>query len=166
MAYSIFSHVTAFQKMDPNYWLELECTYRERIAQRRALVSKNGDDVMRCMPGSELACRELMEMAIQFLCARYPSHFKLDGGGTLTNRILNTQHNLGQEAPLEVLVNNVPEDFGIMLRDENTGRYHLRAGVICSSLGWNLGEKIGRGLGAIHQPVPKYREKMEFSVDR
>lgn len=38
--------------------------------------------------------------------------------------------------------------------------------MICSSLGWNLAGKIGRKLHEIHQPVPDYREKMQFSMDR
>lgn len=152
--------------MDPNYWLELESSYCERVRQRRALVHEHGKSVMQCLPGSELACKELMEMAVQFLCARYPSHFQLDKSRILRNDILGVEYDLVQEDPLDVLLNNLPEDFAIMLRDEVTGRYQFRAGIICSSLGWNLDDKIGKGLSAIHEPVPKYQEKMEFSVDR
>lgn len=53
-----------------------------------------------------------------------------------------------------------------MLRDERSGRYVLRAGVICSALGWNLGTKLGKHLADIHAPIPDYKEKMAFSMDR
>ncbi|CAM1501468.1 Fc.00g034520.m01.CDS01 [Cosmosporella sp. VM-42] len=160
-----YHQTMSLTKLDPDYWLELESTYRERIQQRQDLFAKHGQDVLNALPGSELACKELMEMAVQFLCARYPTQFQLTGN-TLVNRILNTQEDVGNGDPLKVLLNNVPEDFGIMLRDPETGLYCLRAGVICSSVGWNLGEKIGLGMPGIHRTVPDYKEKMQFSMDR
>lgn len=63
-------------------------------------------------------------------------------------------------------MDNIPEDFGIMLRDEKTGSYVLRAGVICSSIGWSLDEKTGLPLGLVHEPVPEYKERMETSMER
>lgn len=106
-------------------------------------------------------------MCLQFLCARYPSYFSIDKQTMLfSNGILNTNTNLKEVAPLEVLLNNVPEDFAIVLRDPETGYYSFRAGVVCSSIGWTVGTKIGKTLKEIHVPVPDYKEKMEFSMDR
>lgn len=104
-------------------------------------------------------------MALQFLSIRYPNHFQIRGN-SFVNSILNTKHDLALIDPLHVLLGNIPEDFGIMMRDEKTGRYHLRAGVICSSLGWKLGQKIGMGLSGIHEAVPGYESKLAFSMDR
>ena len=118
------------------------------------------------LPGSELACRELMEMVLQFVCARYPQYFSVVDKRILQNRILGTESDLESKHPLEVLLENIPEDFGIMMRDDKTGFYVLRAGVICSALGWNLGTKIGLQLHQIHEPIPDYKEKMQFSMDR
>jgi heme-dependent oxidative N-demethylase alpha subunit-like protein len=151
--------------MEIDFWIELEKTYRARVIQRQNLFRENGTHVLESLPGSELACKELMEMVLQFLVARYPNQFKLEGY-VLINKILNTETDLSKVAPLEVLLNNVPEDFGIMLRDPETGRYVLRAGVICSSVGWKLSEKMGMGLPGIHTHVPDYKEKMQLSMDR
>jgi hypothetical protein len=68
--------------------------------------------------------------------------------------------------PLLVILNNVPEDFAIVLRNEDDGMYYFRAGVIYSSVGWHLGTKIGKQLRDIHQPVLDYKEKMSLSMDR
>lgn len=151
--------------MDADYWIELESTYCERIAQRKQLYEEQGTGVLDSMPGSELACRELMEMVLQFVCTRYPNQFQLDGY-VFVNQILNTRTDLSTTPPLLVLLDNVPEDFGIMLRDDVTGRYVLRGGMVCSSVGWKLSEKVGLGLPGIHKVVPDYKEKMEFSMDR
>jgi hypothetical protein len=153
--------------MEPDWWLEVESTYEARIRERQSLLAKHGDAVLNALPGSELACKELMEMCLQFLCARYPHHFKLDEDKMIFhNDILKTETDLKNTEPLHVLFNNIPEDFAIMLRDEKTGFYLFRAGIICSSLGWNVASKIGMRLHEIHAPIPDYKEKMQFSMDR
>lgn len=158
---------TALTKMQADWWIELENTYVERMQQRKALFTQHGKDVLDALPGTELACKELMEMVVQFICARYPHYFSLSPDKkVLRNEILGTQTHLGETHPLHVLLENVPEDFAIMQRDDKTGRYMLRAGVICSALGWNLGSKMGRNLASIHAPIPDYKEKMQFSMDR
>ena len=108
-----------------------------------------------------------MEMALQFLCARYPQYFTLNKENMVfSNSILKTETDLNTTQPLHVLLKNVPEDFAIMLRDEKSGTYLFRAGIICSALGWNVGTKIGMRLHEIHAPIPDYKEKMQFSMDR
>lgn len=153
--------------MEPDWWLELENTYEQRIRQRQELFVQHGKCVLDVLPGAEFACKELMEMALQFLCARYPQYFRLDKEKMVFyNGILNTESDLRNEHPLHVLLNNVPEDFAIMLRDPKNGYYSFRAGIICSALGWNVGTKIGLSLPEIHKPIPDYKEKMQFSMDR
>ena len=157
----------ALTKLEPEWWLEIEKTYKSRIAQRQRLYKQHGKSVLQHLPGSELACKELMEMALQFLCARYPKHFVLSSDNkTLENKILGNKQDLAKKHPLIVLLDNIPEDFAIMLRNPETGYYHFRAGVICSALGWNLGSKIGLQLHQIHAPIPDYKQKMQFSMDR
>ncbi|KAF1833537.1 hypothetical protein BDW02DRAFT_589634 [Decorospora gaudefroyi] len=162
-----YHQTMSITKMQTDWWLELENTYVERIKQRQALFAKHGSDVLGALPGSELACKELMEMALQFLCARYPQYFRLSNDKkTLYNGILKTETDLKTAPPLHVLLNNIPEDFAITQRDDKTGYYSFRAGVICSALGWSVGSKIGLDLQDIHKPIPDYKEKMQFSMDR
>jgi hypothetical protein len=161
--------LTAFKKLEPDWWLELENTYLSRIAQRKELFEKHGKNVLQMLPGSEAACNELMEMAVQFLCARYPHYFRITGAPgeeVLINKILNKVFRIRTMEPLKVLLENIPEDFAITLRNQETGDYEFRAGVVCSSLGWNVGTKIGKNLREIHAPIPDYREKMAMSMDR
>lgn len=111
-----------------------------------------------------------MEMALQFVAARYPQHFSLSRdplqGYIFHNGLLKTETIINSMHPLHVLLENVPEDFAVMLRNPADGFYYFRAGIICSSLGWNVGTKIGLQLKEIHAPIPDYKEKMEFSMDR
>lgn len=153
--------------MEADWWLELENTYTSRIEERKGLFQKYGDKVLQYLPGSELACKELMEMCLQFYCARYPTYFSLSEDKKIFyNGILKEETDISTMPPLHVVLNNIPEDFAVMLRNEADGMYYFRAGVICSSLGWNVGTKIGLQLSDIHKPIPLYKEKMAFSMDR
>ncbi|CRG87672.1 hypothetical protein PISL3812_04692 [Talaromyces islandicus] len=161
-----YHQTMSLKKLETDWWIELENTYKKRIAQRKELYAKHGKEVLDWLPGSEIACKELMEMVIQYICARYPRLFSLKGDRILVNGILGTEQDIRAKHPLEVLMDNVPEDFAITMRDDKTGYYSFRAGVICSSLGWNVGTKIGLQLHEVHAPIPDYKEKMKFSMDR
>jgi hypothetical protein len=157
----------ALTKMEPNWWLEVENTYVSRVKERQELFQKHGNMVLDYLPGSELACKELMEMCLEFYCARYPTYFSLSPDKKVfDNRLLGTKTEIKRYHPLHVLLNNVPEDFAIVLRNEEDGMYYFRAGVICSALGWSVSSKIGMQLKDIHKPIPDYKEKMSFSMDR
>lgn len=154
-------------KLDVDWWIELESTYKVRMKQRKELYEIHGKTVMHWLPGSELACKETMELVIQFVCARYPQYFTLsEDCKTLTNNILDIRTTLAELHPLEVLLEHIPEDFVVMSRHPETGYYHFRAGLICSAIGWNTGDKIGKQLHEIHGQIPDYKEKMQFSMDR
>ncbi|KAG2752192.1 hypothetical protein P692DRAFT_20311419 [Suillus brevipes Sb2] len=157
----------SLKKLEPDYWLELESTYRERISQRRQTYALHGKRVIDELPGSEAASKELMEMVIQYLCLRYPQQFEFDEWTlTFRNHILNSTANISTVHPLVFLLENVPEDFLITQEDPDTGLYTLRAAVSTSAIGWNISQKIGKPLHEIHGPVPDYKEKMAFSMDR
>lgn len=153
--------------MEPDWWLEVVSTYAAAIKERQELFREHGSKVLDYLPGSELACKELMETCLQFYCARYPTLFSLSEDNKIFhNKVLNTSTIIKRFHPLHILLNNVPEDFGIVLRNEEDGMYYFRAGLICSSLGWNVGTKIGMQLKEIHARIPDYKEKMSFSMDR
>lgn len=157
----------ALMKMEPDYWVELEHNYFKRMTQRMELYKEHGEKVMFWAPGSELASRELMEMVVQNICIRYPQYFQLEKDNTLLrNRLLDTVTDISSMPPLQVLFNNVPEDFAVMCRSEDDGMYYLRSAMICSSVGWNVGLHKNKILRRIHDNVPQWEEKMAFSVDR
>ncbi|KAL8670457.1 MAG: hypothetical protein Q9168_005017 [Polycauliona sp. 1 TL-2023] len=165
-----YHQTMSLNKLQTDWWLELEKSYAERIKERKELFDKNGTGVLDYLPGSELGCKEVMEMALQFYCARYPQYFSLshseDQGYVFHNGILHNQTIVRDMHPLHVLLENVPEDFAVMIRNPEDGYYYFRAGLLCSSLGWSVASKLGMQLKEIHSPIPDYKEKMEFSMDR
>ncbi|KAI1429828.1 alpha-1,2-mannosyltransferase [Xylaria sp. FL1777] len=163
-----YHQTMSLTKLEPDWWIELESTYKERIAQRKSLYAKHGQAVLQWLPGSELACKELMEMAIQFICARYPQYFALSEDRLwLENKILNVRANIREKHPLFVLLDHIPEDFAITLRDPDTGYYVFRAGIICSAIGWNLASKIGLNFfSKMPTSKPIQRGSWDLEVDK
>ena len=50
------------------------------MQQREEIFKQEGDGVLQMLPGSEIACKELMEMCLEFLAARYPQYFETRQG--------------------------------------------------------------------------------------
>ncbi len=153
--------------------MELEQNYVESMAERQALLERHGDRIFFCEPGAEPACRELMEMVVQFLCTRYPRYFSLecqegDEHVVLVNRLLGTRTDVSPTSstnPLSAVFANVPEDYALMVRNEADGKYYLRAAAVCSSVGWDVAAHRAEPLGLVHAAVPRYHS-FALSMDR
>ncbi|KAL0474101.1 hypothetical protein QR685DRAFT_570065 [Neurospora intermedia] len=157
----------ALMKYDPDWWVELTSSYHTTMATRHALLAQHGSKILFQNPCASHACRELMEMVLSFLCNRYPQHFSLSSDQTLFhNHLLSTTTHLLQTDPLQVLFDNVPEDYAIMMCNESDGLYYLRAAIVCSSVGWYASQHRDAPLKSIHTHVPDYESKMAFSMDR
>lgn len=61
--------------------------------------------------------------------------------------------------PLSVAALCVEEDLALMAQLESAGPYCLVAAHVCTSFG-GLSDRMGRGLTALHDPVPGYRVDM------
>lgn len=160
-------------KLDPDYWLELEQGYKESLETRHSLLKTYGEKILFCDDNNDeltsFACHELLEMALQFICHRYPMLFEVKDN-VFINRVLDTETPLdkayGRDA-LQILFDNIPEDFAVVTRSGNDdGRYRLRAAMVCSSVGWYIGQHRGKPLHGIHAKVTDYASKMARSMDR
>ncbi|KAJ4359182.1 hypothetical protein N0V85_009468 [Neurospora sp. IMI 360204] len=158
----------ALMKYDPDWWVELTSSYHTIMSTRRSLLAQHGSRIFFQNPCATHACRELMEMVLSFLCKRYPMHFSFSADQSLFhNNLLSTTTNLLQtDNPLQVLFDNVPEDYAVMMRNETDGLYYLRAAIVCSSVGWYAAQHRDAPLKTIHTHVPDYESKMAFSMDR
>ncbi|KAF7977804.1 hypothetical protein HWV62_2719 [Athelia sp. TMB] len=135
----------ALKKLDHDFWIELESTYRERIVQRQELYAKHGSKIIVALPGSQF-------------------HFN-KRTAIFHNAILGTSANIRTTEPWQFLLNNVPEDFTIIQLHPKTGLPTFTAGIACAAVGWNVATKIGKPLHEIHESVPDY-QKMKMSMDR
>lgn len=129
-----------------------------------------------------------------YLPTRYPSMFTLEtihsqdhnttnneekNTKTLLNKVTNTRiplpHTGSGRDILSTLGTFVDEDFLILLPDsspqpkenqEEEKKYTLEAYTTFYPAGFDTREKLGKRLSTIHDPVPRYKERLEKSMDR
>lgn len=175
------------ETLDCSNLLIFDKTYRERLKIRRSLNQQHPEDVIGITNDSDarirLAVEELYSYLFQvYLPGRYPSIFKTTYGKTdhiarvenlVTGNILPADaESISLHAALKIISENIDEDFFILLPHEMDGDtsgdvvYVLEAYAACFPSGFQPRDKIGKRLADIHGPVPKYKEKLQKSMDR
>ena len=116
----------------PNFhkWLIVDGKYEIEHNIRRQLLQNNKRRVMKCLPGSETACQEVLDLALHFLISSYPDRFEritsAEGVDQIyvkgTNEIYeipNKTAGSSQTQALELAASIAVEDFNIVMEDDN-----------------------------------------------
>ncbi|KIM83882.1 hypothetical protein PILCRDRAFT_6759 [Piloderma croceum F 1598] len=161
-----------------------------RIKTRGSNVVRVLPDQPGVVHGAGDAVIELVQELSEYLAVRYPSTFRIErdvesktnekrliergwGGAlpvkSITNIFLGVTYELNENAEdmMRVAALLTQDDLALMIEGED-GRYYFQAGAICVGGSWRLRDKIGMRLDEIHTHgnVPKYREKLEMSLER
>jgi hypothetical protein len=123
-------------------WLARRPGDAGRRARRARLIAERRDDVIACQPIAVAGVRELAE----YLAAR--------NGLSMASDPIDMLCNLGRA---------YAEDICVLVPDGE--RHILAAAVLCFPNRWNLADKIGKPLLAVHDPVPDYAETLSDQVD-
>lgn len=121
--------------LDPERWLIVTGDHARETAEKRRLFAA-GADVHRLLPEGEMAAAEF-ETVLEDHLGRYHPEIRLDQGFP---------------CPLVRLGLAVQEDLCLMLPGPDG--YRLVGAFVAFPSRWNLRDKIGRPIQAIHAPVP------------
>lgn len=123
------------RKLDLENWLTVDSTYHEFHQVRRQLLKERKNEVIQCLPGSRLACEEVLDLVVGFLTTKYPDLFETTAGYNtlkppefIRNKITGEECLLLGNAtlpPLEIAARVAMEDFNVLMRNEETGEHHL-----------------------------------------
>ena len=160
-----------------NELIEMDKNYLNRIILRRKILSDHQEIALQADPTIKPAVDELyIYLTGTYLPIRYPTMFRLTSPPSVDSPThlynLVTKQPLPLTPPpeptraLEILGENLDEDFLLLLPTEGGDQYVLRGYVVCFPSGFNTKEKFGLMLRDIHGPVPGYKEKLEKSMDR
>src|SRR3954471_11566682 len=151
--------------LKPADWIEIDSRYAPEIALRKSLLEERRGEVLAALPGSEAACREVLDQLAGFLPERFPDRFERVGS-ELINRVSGDRWTVEGDVrdPLNIAGRLVQEDLCIL--QEVEGELRLTAGALCFPNRWRLSDKLGRPMVAIHGPVPSYAERLGKPVDR
>ena len=132
-------------------WLETDRRYAQDITKKKALLKSHRDEVFAETPESRPAQNETLD---------------------LIKRELETNHSdvaLIAECKSEpsslVRASLLVQEDLVLMHETNEG-YILSAASVSFPTGWNLTEKVGKTMQAIHQPVPELNTEIGTPIDR
>ncbi|KAI9765985.1 MAG: hypothetical protein M1840_006992 [Geoglossum simile] len=115
-------HMTmGLRKLDKESWLTMDDSYHQLRAE---LLTESKSKVFQYLPRSEPACREALEVVLDFLTETWPNVFKRFGANNNFVRNKNTGEklNLDEIHPLKAAAMLADEDFNIL---EKSGKDYV-----------------------------------------
>jgi hypothetical protein len=154
-------------------WLMIESSYKQRIDKKLEYLNdpEKRPHLMTCSTEGEDALRECYDIITAFMLQRYPMCFKVQGYEIL-NLIRGETIPLNSsfvENPIDLtehIARFIEEDVLILLRDEESGEYILRAGIMGFAAGFAPSQMFNSTLDQIHGPVPRYRTQLKKPMGR
>lgn len=161
-------------------WLDIDERYVEEMREKARRLRDEHAMVFCARSGSEPGQAEVLEMLLEHLAIYYPNFFRITRATTspgaagglepdarIENLLNGETWRVGDfsAAPLDLAARLIQEDLCLMSPDGN-GTYVLSAGSVCFPLRWELTEKFGLPMAAIHHAVPGYDDKLAAPSDR
>lgn len=162
------------QRMDASELLQVDWDHFKRLSLRRSILEKSSHQAIFATPSSAPAVKEMYEWLTQtYLPQRFPTIFErdADSGGMMRNRVNGEEFSIqsardGGDA-LRSMAAMIDEDIMFLLPSgDDQGTYSLGAYAVCYVSGFDISRMQGKMLREIHDEVPGYKDKLQFSMDR
>lgn len=147
----------------------MDRNYKDRVIERRALITQHPKTVVGAIPAGEAAVQEVYSYLMSdYLPARYSAMFSLENDGkTFRNHVTGAYFPTSAPSdPIEALkiIGETVEDDMFLLHETEEGHRSV-AYVCCYCSGFDPSEKLDKLLTEIHEPVPSY-SKIGPSMER
>jgi hypothetical protein len=144
-------------------WIEIDARLAEDLALKESILAEEGAGAFDALPGSEAAQAEAAERLADHLTLRFPEIYRRESSG-IRALASGALVDLASEPPLLAASRLVQED--LLLMQSSSDGWRLTAGSLCFPSTWRLGDKLGRAMAAIHEPVPGFAGPMAARIDR
>ncbi|KAL4889987.1 hypothetical protein BDV59DRAFT_209938 [Aspergillus ambiguus] len=170
-------HLTmSIEDSNVNELIEFDKNYVERIALRKQIMKKHSETVLAAEDCVKSAVDEFYTWLVgNYLPTRFPQMFKVieaagDRPAVLHNLPTGEKICLSPaDKPVEslrIMGSLVEDDLLFLLPSTDGDGYTLKGFVTCFPSGFNTRKKLNLKLRDIHKPVPRYKQKLEKSMDR
>jgi hypothetical protein len=137
--------------LDLANWIEVDEHLAFQLGEKRRIYAAHGPNVFVEEPDTTAAQAEVLALLFDYLPARYPRHYRIDGERLA---VIGQPEIPGDLSPLHIASLVVQEDLILMRRSAEGWR--LVAGALCFPSSWSLNEKFGKTMQDIHIPVPAF----------
>ncbi len=140
-------------------WLQYEDDFANRIHEKKELIKYQAKNVLDAVPNSISAQKEFLHLVLEHI-QQYHSNLFVISDKKVVSKKENSTYFLQdyEKCPLELTSYLVADDFCLL--KENGEDYKLIAASVCAPTWWLLGEKMGRSLADIHEPIANLEEKI------
>lgn len=141
------------RSLEPADWLEAGDDLTPQILERQDLVESAREIVYQELPGYRGAVTELVQRIVENLQEFHDRDYTFTAH-TVTYLPTNTTISLNYDDALLQLASIIAEDLVVLSREDD--EWKIVAGAVIFPSRWKLSEKIGKGMDAVHAPVPGY----------
>ncbi|EKG16977.1 hypothetical protein MPH_05803 [Macrophomina phaseolina MS6] len=158
----------ALRSCAPDDWLRIDCNYAARMAHKRRILDEVGwPGAIDCRPEADAAVEELLEDLVAYLPRRFPGVWGTEEEGSRVRWLRNGV--TGER--WEVVARVTEEDLAVLVpgegeEEKEEEEYVLKAAVSAFPAGFEMREKMDKGLTAIHGPVPVYKERLRTAMNK
>ena len=145
------------RSLEPQFWLEAGNDLAAQIPERIELASSVPDVVYQELPGYEGAVQELIGRIIENLKEFHDRDYSFTSN-TVRHIPTDTLVSLTCEDVLLQISTIIGEDLVVLSREDE--EWKIVAGAVLFPSRWKLSEKIGKGMDAVHAPVPGYESAL------
>ena len=145
------------RSLEPQFWLEAGNDLDAQIPERIELASSVPDVVYQELPGYEGAVQELIGRIIENLKEFHDRDYSFTSN-TVRHIPTDTLVSLTCEDVLLQISTIIGEDLVVLSREDE--EWKIVAGAVLFPSRWKLSEKIGKGMDAVHAPVPGYESAL------
>jgi hypothetical protein len=145
------------RSLEPQFWLEAGNDLDAQIPERIELASSVPDVVYQELPGYEGAVQELIGRVIENLKEFHDRDYSFTSN-TVRHIPTDTLVSLTCEDVLLQISTIIGEDLVVLSREDE--EWKIVAGAVLFPSRWKLSEKIGKGMDAVHAPVPGYESAL------
>ncbi|KAF8244415.1 hypothetical protein K440DRAFT_663452 [Wilcoxina mikolae CBS 423.85] len=152
--------------------IQIDKNFFSRLALREEIIATHPNTSVRAHDAVKPAVNELYKFLVRtYLPTRFPAMFRLcTTSSTLVNLVSGALYPLSPSpsaaATLKTIGGLVDEDFMLLLPAPDGDGYSLQGYVVCFSSGFALDKIFGAKLRDIHEEVPRYREKLQASMEK
>jgi hypothetical protein len=150
-------------------WILDRPDWAEHLSAKHEVLRQHHDEVFAALPVAEAGSRELLDTLLTHMARFLPHRVEFvragagsrAGAGAIVAVIdvgTGLRTDLSDFHPLDAAARLVPDDLTVQVRDEH--EWLLVGASVAFPSRWVLAEKVGKGLDAVHDPVPGYDQAL------
>ena len=141
------------RSLEPALWLEGGEDLEVQIPQRIALKDDAREVVYQELPGYRSAIKDLVALIAENLARFHVDRYEVSTE-SVKHLPTGASADLASSDLLLQIASIIAEDLVVLSRED--GEWKIVAGAVLFPSRWKLSEKIGKGMDAVHTPVPGF----------